>query len=258
MDPITQMYKYYGQQLALRHGGITKPSNRFRPSEMHGCARAIFYRMKGGLEKAPGRPSGFPISRDGDLAHDILRWDLRNAGVELDWLEFNEVTGEVKETKDFKYPIELNGKEYLISGRCDGLIKVEGEWMPLEIKSLNGFGFKYILKAYNDGRKWEYLEDKYYKYLVQTMLCADSLGYDKTYLIIKDRSSCQSGMHDEANDFREGGFIIKNDPEVLKRTRGKMQIVADALDADVPPMHGYIEGSKECGWCDFAKVCGRA
>jgi len=254
MEPITRLYEWFGEQESKRTGEITQPSNRFRPSEMGGCSRAIFYRMRGGLVVEPGRPHMYPISEDGDIGHDIVRWNLRKAGVELDWLDFDEVTGKVVETQAFKYPMDIDGKEYLISGRCDGKIKVHGRWMPLEIKTLNGFGFKYILKAYNEGRILEYLEDKYTKYLIQTVLCADSLGYDETYLIIKDRSSCQVGMHDEANDFREG-LIIKNDPALLERMKKKMRSIAKSLETNTEPPRAYTEKSRECGWCPYKEMC---
>ena len=256
MDPVTQTYQWFAEQESKKAGEITEPSNRFWPSEMGGCSRAIYYRMRGGLVQPPGRAHMYPISEDGDIAHDSVRWNLRKAGVELDWLDFNEETNTIVETKSFQYPMTLHGKEYVISGRCDGRIKVDGEWMPLEIKSLNGFGYKYVLKAYNEGRILDYISEKYLKYLIQTLLCAESLGYDKTYLIIKDRSSCQFGLHDEANDVREG-MIIHNDPVLLERLQKKMSSIAKSLHSDVEPPRAYTEKSKECGWCPYKEMCWR-
>jgi len=209
--------------------------------------------MRGGYPAKPDAPHSHMYSRDGDLLHDDVRFLLRDAGVELDWLIFND-DRTVTETMSFKKEYEIDGKPFVISGRCDGKIKVNDEWMPLEIKTLNGFKYKYVNLAYNKGEILDYLYNKCHNYLVQTMLCADSLGFDRSYLLIKDRSSCQFGFHDETNDYREG-IIIENDKELLDKVYTKMNRIGHALNTGVLPPQDFLEKSKECGWCPYQKTC---
>jgi len=261
MDPTTQLYEYLDrcnreEVASYRHRG-----RRFNPSSIQGCAREIFYQHMGEVPRVvPGFISLY--GQDGDICHDSVRWLLKQAGVQLDWLDFNDETGTIEETGYFRKTVTHNDQTFEVSGRADGLIYLEDtdEWMPLEIKSIDGFKYKYILKAYQEGDLLNYLKTgnkgKYLKWLWQTTLTSSLAGYDKTYLLFKDRSLCQIGLHDRVNDVREGGCILDVDKELLATMMDKMADITKAVDDGVPPHFGFIEGSYECDTlCSYNHIC---
>ena len=154
--------------------------------------------------------------------------------------------------------------DVVLSGRRVGEIMVGDEWMPLEIKSIDGFSYKYILKAYQEGKLHDYLmtgaKGKYKKWYMQTTFTAKGLGgeHKNTYLLLKDRSLCQIGMYDKVNDHREGGIILPIDEELWETMLDKMVLVQKHVDSGdpVPLDLCPMEGSYECDTlCNYRHVC---
>jgi len=261
MDPTTRLYEYLDECNREEVATYRQRGRRFNPSAIHQCSREIYYKHTGEIPRViPGFISLY--GQDGDICHDSVRWLLKKAGVELDWLEFKEETGEIKETAYFRKTINHNDQVFEISGRADGLIYLEDskEWMPLEIKSVDGFKYKYILQAYQKGELFKYLQEgnkgKYLKWLMQTCLTTKTLGYDRTYLLFKDRSLCQIGMYDKVNDLREGGCILEIDDAMYEGMLNKMANITECVDKGEPPAREYLEGSYECDrLCRFSHVC---
>jgi len=258
MDPIRQVYNYLDQQNIEEVKNFRKPSVRFRPSEMDDCPRKIFYRLGGNRPMAvPGKISLY--GQDGDFCHDSVRWLMKNAGVELDGLEFDEATGNIKELVSFQKPWEHKGEKFVISGRADGLIKVGDEWMILEIKSVDGMKWRYLNDAWQKGNLLEYLatgnQGKYRKYLVQCEISMRVLGYEHVYLVFKDRSMCQIGCHNDKTGEIAGVVLERNDV-LWEDILGTMYMVNKSLRTNVAPMQ-LVEGSYQCGFCEFRDTCGR-
>jgi len=258
MDPIKQVYKYLDEQHIDEVRNFRKPSVRFRPSEMDDCPRKTYYRLGGNKPMpVPGKISLY--GQDGDICHDTVRWLMKNAGVELDGLEFNEVDGSVKELVAFQKPWEHKGEKFVISGRADGLIKVNDEWMLLEIKSVDGMKYRYLNEAWSKGTIMDYLmsgnSGKYKKYLVQCEVCMRALDIQRTYLVFKDRSMCQIGCHNEKTKDIAGVILERNDA-LWDAVLNKMAHINKALRTNEPPMR-LVEGSYECSYCEFRDTCGR-
>lgn len=264
-EPITKVYEYLDRCNREEVATYRFRGRRFNPSGMHKCPRALYYRHTGEVPRVvPGFISLY--GQDGDIAHDSVRWLMKKAGVQMKWLDFDEEKGTIEETGYFRKEVTHNGQTFTISGRADGLVLVESEagdeWMPLEIKSIDGFKYKYILKAYQEGNLHEYLMEgnkgNYRKWYMQTTLTAHFMGYDKTYMVFKDRSLCQIGMYDKVNDVREGGCIMPVNQEMLKGMLNKMAMVDKCVDDGVPPMLALcpVEGSYECDrLCEYNHIC---
>jgi hypothetical protein len=258
MDPIKQVYQYLDQQNIAEVTNFRKPSVRFRPSEMDDCPRKIFYRLGGNKPMpVPGKISLY--GQDGDISHDSVRWLMKRAGVKLDGLEFDEVSGSINELIAFKKDWEHKGEKFVISGRADGLIEVDGEWMILEIKSVDGMKYRYLNDAWQKGKLMEYLltgnQGKYKKYLVQCEISMRALGYEHVYLVFKDRSMCQIGCHNEKSGEISGVVLSRND-ELWEETLNTMAYVNKSLRTNTPPMQ-LVEGSYQCGFCEHRVTCGR-
>jgi CRISPR/Cas system-associated exonuclease Cas4 (RecB family) len=252
------VYNYLDAQNIKEVHNYRKPSVRFRPSELDDCPRKIFYRLGGNLPMpVPGKISLY--GQDGDISHDSVRWLMKNAGVELDGLEFDETTGAVRELVSFKKDWEHKGEHFVISGRSDGLVKVDDEWMILEIKSMDGMKWRYINEAWMKGNLMEYLmtgnHGKYRKFLVQCEVSMRVLGYKHVYLVFKDRSMCQIGCH-HAKTGEITGIVLSRNDELWDDTLNTMSMVNKALHTNTPPMQ-LVEGSHQCGYCEFRDTCGR-
>ena len=263
MDPTTRLYKYLDECNREEVATYTQRGRRFNPSSIDKCPRALYYKHTG---KVPRVVPGFIslYGQDGDICHDSVRWLLKKAGVPLKGLNFDSETGVIEETMYFRKEVTHAGETFIISGRADGLIYLEDtdEWIPLEIKSIDGFKYKYILAAYQKGELHDYLltgnKGKYKKWYQQTTLTAHSLGYDKTYMLFKDRSLCQIGMYDKVNDLREGGCIMPVQMELYNSMLNKMAMVTKAVDDNEPPPLSIcpLEGSYECDrLCSYNHIC---
>jgi len=263
VDPTTRLYQYLDDCNREEVATYRMRGRRFNPSGMHQCPRAIYYKHSGEVPRVvPGFISLY--GQDGDICHDSVRWLLKKAGVPLKGLTFDEDTGVIEETMYFRKEVTFEGETFTVSGRADGLIYLEDtdEWMPLEIKSIDGFKYKYILGAYQKGNLHEYLQTgnkgNYKKWYQQTTLTSKSLGYDKTYMLLKDRSLCQIGMHDKVNDLREGGIIMDVDEELYTSMLRKMAMINKAVDKaePVPLSLCPVEGSYECDrLCSYNHIC---
>lgn len=256
MEPVTQVYQYLDKQNKLEAEYVRKPSSRYRLSELGDCARRIKYRHEGTETQAvPGFVSLF--GQDGDIAHDSVRWLMRKAGVELDGLHFNEETGEIKETMFCRKTIEHKGIPIDITGRADGMVRYDDEWMLLEIKSIDGWKSKYLNDAYNKGEFLSYLENgssgKMAKFLDQCEAAMRCFNFDKTYLVMKDRSMCQIGSHDTKHDVREG-FVLHRDDERWERIKNKLAMIEKAK-ADGTDLLRMTEGHWQCQQCPFSDKC---
>lgn len=259
MDPVTQVYKYLDTK-NREDAQFPRPSRgKFRPSEVHQCSREIWYRHNDKPKKVvPGFVSLYGM--DGDLAHKSTHWLLYRAGVDIRGIEFNEETGEAKEKDFFKKTIVHNGETLVISGRGDGRVFYYGHEHLLEIKSVDGFKYKHMLAAYQRGELIKYLKEgnkgKYFKFFQQSMLTAYCLGLDSIYLLMKDRSLCQLGMHNEVSDLREGGAVIPFDEEILTNTLDKLARIEKAKREGIAPDREFTEGSYECDrLCAFGHIC---
>jgi hypothetical protein len=159
-----------------------------------------------------------------------------------------------------------------VSTRQDGWIYHEDYgWMLMEIKSVGHWKYDYMNKAYISGghdRLLEYITEKSPGYIYQINagleIARDRGGLpfetdepytlDMAYLVIKDRSNCHIGFHDDKHGAL-GGVLVPYDPSVIDTIVNKTYRLKGMVLDGTPPLPEYPSGSRECGYCPFKYLC---
>jgi len=257
MDPITQVYKHLDGREVSRFQTWEPRPPRFNPSSINDCSRKLWYAQVGTKPDGPGKGFLSLYGPSGDYYHDQVRFDMRDAGCELGGLIFHEDSRKVEETDVARATITHNDQEFVLSGRGDGRIKIDGDWYYLEIKSVDAYKMRWMEDAYRKGRLMKYMQEKWAKYFSQTnMMCApEMLDLKGTYLVMVNRSNCQYGFSDKDFTKREGGLLYDFDPEQWEQQKIKMAMITKRRHSGVAPVRGHAEGSKDCGYCPFSERC---
>jgi CRISPR/Cas system-associated exonuclease Cas4 (RecB family) len=263
MDPVKQTYEHIQQMLKEEHDRYGPPPQRFRASEAGACPRQVYYRLAGYKPETPRTAFLELLTSMGELQHNVVRWRMKQAGVDLFDLSFNEETGEVEEENHRKVKVQHNGEEFVVAFRSDGGVNIDGVPHVLEIKTIDGFSFSAMNKVFQNGG-WpalkEYLTsgegknrgDKYSKWFKQATISGllSKERLDNAYLIIADRSMGQFGFAGE-----NSGLAFKLEEEELNKCLSMFAYVAKALREGEPPMQEYLQNSKECGYCPYKNRC---
>ncbi len=273
MDPIQQLYDYLAAEEAQRVARWRPPSAlRFRPSELGGCWRAMYYRLQGNQPR-PIRPETKLLFLDGDIQHNVIRNMLREAGVELGDLVF-EAAGGVEETgasvRAITVPHGDRVYEVLLSGRTDGAIAVDGKMVTLEIQSVGKYKFDQFQAAFQKGgvkAVTKFLRDdvkkragarphprhgnrRFWFQFQGTMLLREA---PQLYVVFKNRDTGEVGLKDHEGG--RHGVLLDADPEVQEEIMARCAVVLRALEAGSPPSQEFMEGSTSCNLCDFYNLC---
>ena len=256
IDPVAQAYAHL-DALSLKEVAEFKPRPpRFNPSSIGNCSRQQYYK---GINVTPEPSPGFLrlYSRPGDFYHDETRCVMYEAGVEFDGLEFDLENRKVKELNACNIEITHNGATFPVRGRGDGKIKVNGEWLYNELKSVDGWKYRAMRNAYLKGDLEKYLRANYQSYFDQcnSMCAPEMLDMPGTYLIIVNRGSCQFGFTDRKYQNPEGGMVFRFDPDRWEQQKTKMAMVTKRIAAGDPPLRGHAEGSKKCQQCAYEGKC---
>jgi CRISPR/Cas system-associated exonuclease Cas4 (RecB family) len=272
MDPIERIYKQRDElgREAARNYRI--PTQRFRASELADCKRRMWYRRMGYV---PAPDTGFKMdwSIDGDLHHDVIRQIMLDGGVELAGITQNE-DGTTDEDMFHKHTFEHDGLGLTVSTRQDGWVKHdEHGWMLMEIKTVGHWKHKYMHDAYVAGGHdgvLEYLNEKYRSYIYQIhagLAIAKARGpkylpfdpsekhtLDLAYLIIKDRSNCHIGFHDDERGVL-GGVLVPFNDDTWNVVLNRMAAVQRKYAENVPPRPEYTSSSAPCSYCPYRYAC---
>lgn len=202
-------------------------SNPVRLSASGKCQRAIVYQLIYPDKMLPLTSRSRMVFRLGDTIEAEVKALLRkypSDGVEL---FLPEVQEEVKVT--------VSGQEIL--GHIDGRAKINGEDYLLEVKSINGMGYRRVLKGYI-GKGYE----------AQTTAYMKALGVNKTLFIFycKDTSHiCE--------------VIFNYIPEIWEQVERRFRNVLKATAEELPDRE-YRPNAKgvlpwQCSYCSAVKLC---
>jgi hypothetical protein len=272
-DPIQKLYDYLSAEEATRVTRWRPPSElRFRPSELGGCWRALYYRLQGNQPK-PIKAETKLLFLDGDIQHNVMRNMFREAGIELGDLVF-EADGGVEETGASKRAIVVphGGQEFtvLLSGRTDGLIDVDGKMVLLEIKTIGKYKFdqfqyqfakggtKAVIRFLRDDVKKRagarphprHGNRRFWFQFQGTMLLREA---PQIYIVLKNRDTGEIGLRDPEGG--RHGLLIDADPEVQDEILARCAVVLRSLEAGTPPSTEFMDGSTSCNLCDFRHLC---
>lgn len=208
----------YGQEV-LRKPRL--PKERHWPSDAGKCIRALVYQWRGEVAKQPdGRL--FFIFNDGELHHKALLEQLERAGIAI----------HMKEA-----PLRDPGLN--ISGKMDALIKMDGHYYVLEIKSINRYGFEEVKR---DGPKEEHIiQLQLYLYYVQNLF--------------KIETKCGIILYKCKDTSRFADFLIDYNENMVQDFFGKLKVIENHLACHTLPDRPYESTSWQCRYCEYHDIC---
>jgi CRISPR-associated protein Cas4 len=216
---LAELFKKYAKdKIASRP---PYPKEKHWPSDVAKCLRALVYQWRG--EKAmPTNPRLFFVFADGDMHHKTIVQQLKDAGVEITMQE-----------------APLRDPKLNISGKLDALIKLNGHYYVLEIKSINRWGFDEITR---DGPKEEHvIQLQLYLYFVQNIFKIETKS---GILLYKNKDT--SSFYD---------FEIPFDEKVVQDFFGRLKLVEEHLAKGSLPDRPYEKTDWHCNYCDYREVC---
>ena len=268
-DPVRGIYSWLDDFLREQWETYKPPSrDRFRASEAGKCGRGIWYRLSGFRPDKPRSAFVELITKDGDLLHDCVRYWLRKTGAELFDLDFKD-DGVIEETNRRCVPITHNGEEFKIAFRSDGGVVIDGERHVLEIKTIDGFSYKWMEDAFLRGgwkRLLRYMKlkgkddedgkrnrgDKYAKFFAQSTVSGllSQPPLLKAYIIVKNRSLGQTGFG-QSNE----GMSFDLTQEAFDKILNSFAYVNKHVREVTVPMQEFTMDSQDCKFCDYRERC---
>jgi hypothetical protein len=225
--------------------------------EVAGCPRQIYHRLVGDVP-APGDPRGDDYGRGGDAAHDVVRRMLNEYGFTVG--DVVDDAAEMRETRAGRREFQTeDGTVVALTARIDGSIMLPEGKALLEIKSVGSYAYRQMRGAFTRGGVdglAAYIHKVEPKYVWQCEVGMRVHDFERAYLVIYDRETCNTGVHSEKNpDIRVGGIVIDRNDELWAEIMPKCARITKAVQARKPPRPAYLDGSRECGWCSFRAYC---
>lgn len=213
---LTELLMNYGYEKVSKQ---PKPRKAHWPSEAGKCIRALVYTWRGVIGKT--EPRQFFVWEDGTAHHKILREQLRQAGVEFVMEE-----------------APINDTKRNISGKIDAVIKLDGKYYPLEIKSVNRYTFEEIQVAPRDDHV---LQLQVYLYYVDNLFKIPAkMGI--LFYKCKDTS-------------RFWEYVIESDQTKVDEFFNTIISVEKYLKDGTLPDRQYNFTDWHCQYCDYKEVC---
>lgn len=200
------------------------PVNSNRASQLgHECLRYHVYERTRWQEKALHDVRLQMIFRMGNAVEEIVLKELREAGFQIH-----------EGQRAFQWP------EYKITGSIDGMIILDGEAIPLEIKSASPFAFDSI-NTVDDLKRHKYPYMR--RYISQVTLYCLLSNKDRAVILFKNKSTGALKEIWVPLDYDLGEIL-------LKRAEA---INAHVAAGTVPDQIPYNEAL--CGECPYAHIC---
>lgn len=255
-DPAQALYDVMdekGLEAARNHSA---PPRRFRASEASNCVRQIYHRLNGD-RPAPRNGKSNMYGVCGDVDHDLTRALMVEHDVPVGGIDFKD-DGSQEELLFYRKTYTHAGATFEVTARCDGTVPntPHGPCL-LEIKGMSGFAYDWLNKAFiKDGHAGalERVKKKHQSYYDQCHVSMALAGYERCYLLVKDRSSGTIGLHNPDTNERSG-IYIDFDPVHFVKILDRFAYISRKLEDGAPPMPEKTPGSRECGWCEFRYRC---
>lgn len=216
------------------------PSNTYKPSSLGGCKRNMYFQVIGAcLDEAKKSGAGIiGICETGSARHEILQtWVSRmnECGYDCEWvdvesfLKSRSVAGTiVKERSGMEtkcYNEILN-----ISFLCDGIIKYDGKYYILEIKTEDNFKHQKRIGPEK-------------KHISQAAAYSVCLGIDNVIFLYENRNYCtRKSFLVEITDEMKQELVI-NEIEEIENYRAK---------SEIPPKSTL---KSDCTYCNYKTEC---
>lgn len=219
-----------------------QPSKSFKPSSLGGCWRRLAYEVsgapmdKGEMEEA----SSVGILESGTDRHDRIQksvMEMKRLGYECEWIDVEEylkrrpVEGTSVVSKNGN-ETKLKNEVLNLSFMCDGIIKMNGKYYILEIKT--EASFKFMSRA-----------DVVEMHKVQATCYSVGIGIDNVIFLYENRDVCS-----------KKSFLYEVKPQDKQdRVIHVIETVNAYLEAEtVPPK---TKQNSHCKYCPFKEQCSK-
>ena len=198
------------------------PACNYASTAGHPCARKLVYDRLNWHEKLLPEPAKLMIFREGNLHEEAVIRLLQDAGLQV-----------IETQRPFEW------SELQVRGKIDGRIKVDGRKVPLEVKSINSYGFDAINSVDDMRHSSKWWERGYYDtFQLYLFMTNESDGI----MLFKDK---QSGKLKQ--------LTITIDYEYAEQVAKKLERVNQHVAAKTYPER--ISDRSVCQYCDFRHIC---
>jgi len=198
------------------------PACNYASSAGYPCARKLVYDRLNWQEKLLPEPSKLMIFREGNLHEEAVVKLLQEAGFNI-----------VETQRPFEWP------ELQVRGRIDGRLKLDGQLIPLEIKSINSYGFDAINSVEDMRSSSKWWERGYYD---QFQLYLFMTNEPEGIMLFKNKQS--GGLKQ---------LTIPIDYEYAEKIAKKLELVNQHVAAKTYP--DRTPDRTVCQYCDFRHIC---
>lgn len=219
-----------------------KPSKSIKPSSLGGCYREQWFMLMGADadEFKPDRADNVTIMESGNDRHNRLQNYLQNAkskGVDIEWVDPEQEVlnaqsmgiDTIVRRRDGNEVLCFNN-DYLVSFKCDGIIKYRGIKMILEIKTEDHFKW---IKRFGPEPKHEF----------QAALYSICFGIDHIMFLYENR-----------NYTNRKAYKVTVSTEFKEIVRQRIiLLLAYAESNKMPPKE-----KDKCAYCKYKQACKKA
>ena len=219
--------------------GTHKPSKAFKPSSIGGCERNLYYQLCGAEQNKTNNSSysNVGILESGTDRHIRLQeaiCEMKNNGIDceyvdvadfikqhgLDYLEVKEKSG--METKCF-------WKEIPLSFLTDGIVRYNGQYYILEIKTMNS-------------KKFFESKDVRQEHIAQGVCYSLAFKLNKVLYLYENRETLD-----------KKAFILEVTDGMRKGLLNKTERVKECVKNHIPPE--INPNNHMCAYCSYSELC---
>jgi len=213
------------------------PSQSYKPSSMGGCLRNCYFQVVGAKPdvKLTTDPQLVGMGQSGTARHEHIQTaisQMQRLGYDVEWIDVGDylklhpMSGTiVKERKGME--TKLYNEVFNISFMCDGIIKLNGRYYILEIKTEVSFKFQVRMQPEPDHK-------------IQSYCYSLCLGIDSIMFLYENRDVCQKKT-----------FLVHVTPENKEEVVHKIETCNSHIENEtVPPKE-----TDKCKYCQYTEEC---
>lgn len=218
------------------------PSQTYKPSSMN-CIRNMYYQVTGTTpDEERSSYCLVGICESGTDRHERIQnavSHMKDYGVDCEYIdvadyikEHNLTQLEVRGKTDFE--TKLYHKDLNISFLCDGIIKYEGEYYILEIKTESVY-------------KWQSREGVAEEHHNQAICYSMCFGINKVLFVYENRDNCD-----------KKAFIFEVNDDMKMSVVVKIEECDNYVKEKTPPPKPLNVPKKACAYCNYKTECRKA
>lgn len=216
-DLVSQFETFVESQIKVFPQHVNRAS-----SAGHPCTRHLVYCRLNSLERSKINVGTALIFREGNIQEKAVLDGFSEAGIKIQ-----------EQQRSFEW------RKYQVTGHIDGMLAVDGDTYPIEIKSMNPFTWKKIKGVDDVKNNPAYYVRGYYDQMQLYLLMSEK---PEGVIILKDKVSGQLKQIRIELDYAYAELLIQ-----------KLEAVNKCVEANIYP--DRIEDKSVCGYCDFKHIC---